>query len=97
MKDGMNNCTASTGILKNGDSIEKVKLKDVNDISNLEEKFPQDKQNEISNGKLISDYATNDIAKQSMTFLNREMNHATWQNAKYTKKISINVILYNYM
>ncbi|KAH0951022.1 hypothetical protein HN011_009710 [Eciton burchellii] len=66
MKDGMNNCT-STGILKNGDSIEKVKLKDVNDISNLEEKFPQDRQNEISNGKFISDYATNDIAKQNVT------------------------------
>jgi len=77
MKDGMNNCT-STGILKNGDSIEKVKLKDVNDISNLEEKFPQDRQNEISNGKFISDYATNDIAKQSMTFLNHDINYVEW-------------------
>jgi len=41
-----------------------VKIKDKNDISNLEEKFPEEKSNEISNGKLISGYATNDIAKQ---------------------------------
>ncbi|XP_011340915.1 ATP-binding cassette sub-family G member 4 isoform X2 [Ooceraea biroi] len=66
VKEGLNNCTASTGILKNGDNIEKVKLKDINDISNLEEKFPQQRQSEISNGKLISDYATNDISKQTM-------------------------------
>lgn len=66
LKEGMNNCTASTGILKNGDNIEKIaiKLKDINDISNLEEKFPQDRRTEISNGKLISNYAANDITKQ---------------------------------
>lgn len=69
MKEGMNNCTASTGILKNGDTIEKAKIKDKNDVSNFEEKFPENKPNEITNGKLISarDYATNDITKQSIT------------------------------
>lgn len=68
LKEGMNNCTASTGILKNGDNIEKIaiKLKDINDISNLEEKFPQDRRTEISNGKLISNYAANDITKQAV-------------------------------
>ncbi|XP_012222254.2 ATP-binding cassette sub-family G member 4 isoform X1 [Linepithema humile] len=66
-KEGMNNCTASTGILKNGDTaMEKAKIKDKNDVSNLEEKFPEDKSNDITNGKLISDYATNDIAKQAI-------------------------------
>jgi len=60
----MNNCTATAGILKNGDNLDKIKIKDKNDISNLEEKFPEEKSNEISNGKLIPGYATNDIAKQ---------------------------------
>ncbi|XP_011704186.1 PREDICTED: ATP-binding cassette sub-family G member 4 isoform X1 [Wasmannia auropunctata] len=62
-KEGMNNCTAATGILKNGD---KMKLKDKNDISNLEEKFQEEKTTEISNGKLIPGYATNDITKQGL-------------------------------
>lgn len=65
-KEEMNNCAASTGILKNGDSIEKLKIKDKNDVNNLEEKFLEEKANEISNGKLISGYATNDIAKQGI-------------------------------
>lgn len=69
LKEGMNNCTAATGILKNAESMEKVKMKDKNDISNLEEKFAEDKQNEISNGKLITGYATNDIAKQGINAL----------------------------
>lgn len=64
MKEGMNNCTAAASILKNGDNLDKVKIKDKNDVSNLEEKFSEGKTNEISNGKLISGYATNDIAKQ---------------------------------
>ncbi|KYN43611.1 ATP-binding cassette sub-family G member 1 [Trachymyrmex septentrionalis] len=64
-KEGMNNCTAATGILKNSDNLDKVKIKDKNDISNLQEKFPEEK-NEISNGKLIHGYATNDIAKQAL-------------------------------
>lgn len=63
-KEGMNNCTAATGILKNGDSLDKVKLKDKNDVSNLEEKFQEEKNKDISNGKFIPGYATNDIAKQ---------------------------------
>ncbi|XP_011878498.1 PREDICTED: ATP-binding cassette sub-family G member 4 isoform X2 [Vollenhovia emeryi] len=64
-KDGMNNCTAAAGILKNGD-LDKVKIKDKNDISNFEEKFSEGKTSEISNGKLIPGYATNDIAKQAL-------------------------------
>ncbi|KAG5318127.1 ABCG1 protein, partial [Pseudoatta argentina] len=64
-KEGMNNCTAATGILKNSDNLDKAKIKDKNDISNLQEKFPEEK-NEISNGKLIHGYATNDIAKQAL-------------------------------
>ncbi|KAL6438401.1 hypothetical protein ACFW04_004497 [Cataglyphis niger] len=63
-KEEMNNCAASTGILKNGDSIEKIKIKDKNDVNNLEEKFAEQKLNEISNEKLISGYAMNDISKQ---------------------------------
>ncbi|KAL0102020.1 hypothetical protein PUN28_018518 [Cardiocondyla obscurior] len=63
-KDGMNNCTAATGILKNGDNVDKLKIKNKNDISNLEEKFQEEKTGEINNGKLIPGYATNDIAKQ---------------------------------
>lgn len=63
-KEGMNNCTAAASILKNGDHMDKLKIKDKNDVSNLEEKFPEGKINEISNGKLIPGYATNDIAKQ---------------------------------
>ncbi|XP_025986553.1 ATP-binding cassette sub-family G member 1 isoform X2 [Solenopsis invicta] len=66
MKEGMNNCTAAADILKNGDNLDKVKIKDKNDISNLEEKFSEEKSNEISNGKLIPSYATNDIAKQAL-------------------------------
>ncbi|XP_011252163.1 ATP-binding cassette sub-family G member 4 isoform X2 [Camponotus floridanus] len=65
-KEEMNNCAASTGILKNGDNIEKIKIKDKNDVNNLEEKFAEQKLNEISNEKLISGYAMNDIAKQAM-------------------------------
>ncbi|XP_011053772.1 PREDICTED: ATP-binding cassette sub-family G member 1 isoform X2 [Acromyrmex echinatior] len=64
-KEGMNNCTAATGILKNSDNLDKAKIKDKNDISNLQEKFPEEK-NEINNGKLIHDYTTNDIAKQAL-------------------------------
>lgn len=69
LKDGMNNCTAATDILKNADDTEKVKLKDKNDVSNLEEKYPENKSSDISNGKLISSYTTNDIAKQGTTLL----------------------------
>lgn len=65
-KEEMNNCAASTGILKNGDNIEKIKIKDKNDVNNLEEKFAEQKPNEISNEKLISGYAMNDIAKQGI-------------------------------
>ncbi|XP_029667790.1 ATP-binding cassette sub-family G member 4 isoform X1 [Formica exsecta] len=65
-KEEMNNCAASTGILKNGDSIDKIKIKDRNDVNNLEEKFAEQKLNEISNEKIISSYAMNDIAKQAM-------------------------------
>ncbi|XP_018311050.1 ATP-binding cassette sub-family G member 4 isoform X2 [Mycetomoellerius zeteki] len=64
-KEGMNNCTATTGILKNSDNLDKTKIKDKNDISNLQEKFPEQKS-EISNGRLIHGYATNDIAKQAL-------------------------------
>jgi len=64
----MNNCTAATGILKNSDNLDKAKIKDKNDISNLQEKFSEEK-NEINNGKLIHGYATNDIAKQGNIFL----------------------------
>jgi len=67
-KEGMNNCTAATGILKNSDNLDKAKIKDKNDISNLQEKFSEEK-NEINNGKLIHGYATNDIAKQGNIFL----------------------------
>ncbi|XP_014468323.1 PREDICTED: ATP-binding cassette sub-family G member 1-like isoform X2 [Dinoponera quadriceps] len=66
LKDGMNNCTTATGILKSVDGMEKGMIKDKNDVSNLEEKYPENKSSEISNGKLISSYATNDIAKQAM-------------------------------
>lgn len=66
-KEGMNNCTATTGILKNSDNLDKTKIKDKNDISNLQEKFPEQKS-EISNGRLIHGYATNDIAKQGNIF-----------------------------
>ncbi|XP_032666027.1 ATP-binding cassette sub-family G member 1 isoform X2 [Odontomachus brunneus] len=66
LKDGLNNSTAATGILKSTDGIEKAKMKDKNDVSNLEDKYPENKPTDISNGKLISDYATNDIAKQVM-------------------------------
>ncbi|XP_077269350.1 ATP-binding cassette sub-family G member 4 isoform X1 [Temnothorax americanus] len=65
-KEGMNNCTAAAGILKNSDNLDKLKIKNKNDISNLEEKFTEEKTSEISNGKLISGYATNDIAKQAL-------------------------------
>ncbi|KYN17094.1 PREDICTED: ATP-binding cassette sub-family G member 4 isoform X1 [Trachymyrmex cornetzi] len=64
-KEGMNNCTAATGILKNSDNLDKAKIKDKNDISNLQEKFPEEK-NEINNGKLIHGYATYNIAKQAL-------------------------------
>lgn len=66
-KEGMNNCTAAMGILKNGDNLDnKLKIKNKNDVSNLEEKFPEEKNGEISNGKFISGYATNDISKQGI-------------------------------
>lgn len=65
-KDGMNNCAAATGILKNSDNLDKLKIKDKNDVSNLEEKFSEEKTTEINNGKLIPCYATNDIAKQGI-------------------------------
>lgn len=64
-KEGMNNCNAAAGILKNGDNLDKMK-KNKNDVSNLEEKFSEEKNGEINNGKLISGYATNDITKQSI-------------------------------
>lgn len=64
-KEEMNNCAASTGILKNGDNIEKIKIKDKNDVNNLEEKFAEQKPSE-NNEKLISGYAMNDIAKQGI-------------------------------
>ncbi|EFN78567.1 ATP-binding cassette sub-family G member 1, partial [Harpegnathos saltator] len=69
LKEGMNNCTAATGILKNAEErTEKAaNIKDKNDVSNLkEEKFPDSKSDDINNGKFISTYATNDIAKQAM-------------------------------
>lgn len=71
LKDGMNNCTATTGILKGTDGVEKekVKIKDKNDVSNLEEKYPENKLSDVNNGKLISGYATNDIAKQGNALL----------------------------
>lgn len=43
-----------------------LEIKDKNDASNLEEKFPEREVNtkEVNNGRIIPSYATNDIAKQ---------------------------------
>ncbi|XP_020294982.1 ATP-binding cassette sub-family G member 4 isoform X2 [Pseudomyrmex gracilis] len=65
-KEGLNNCSASAEILKNGDTIDKIKMKDKNDVSNLEEKFSEEKLTEIANGKLITSYTANDITKEAM-------------------------------
>lgn len=93
-KEGMNNCGAATGILKNSDNLDKDekfgwKVKNKNDSSNLEEKFPEEKTGEISNGKLISGYATNDIAKQGNFYIS-VMN--TWRLSSCSRITSINII-----
>lgn len=43
LKNGMNNCNVAPGILKNTENLEKIPIKDKNDINNLEEKFPENK------------------------------------------------------
>lgn len=46
LKNGMNNCNVAPGILKNTENLEKIPIKDKNDINNLEEKFPENKWGE---------------------------------------------------
>ena len=43
---------------------ENIETKDKNDLSNLEEKFQEDKVKKIDNKGIIPAYATNDIMKQ---------------------------------
>lgn len=63
--EALNN--VSTDSFSKGEDVgEKVEMKDKNDVSNLEDKFQDDKLKEANNKRIISPYATNDIAKQGM-------------------------------
>ena len=61
----MNN---STNIKDSTTANNTTNMKDKNDVNNIEEKF-KGKITENSNGGLISNYAANDITKQSNYFL----------------------------
>ncbi|XP_017760119.1 PREDICTED: ATP-binding cassette sub-family G member 1 [Eufriesea mexicana] len=63
--EALNN-VSSDSFSKGEDAGEKVEIKDKNDISNLEEKFQDDKLKETNNKRIISSYTTNDIAKQDV-------------------------------
>ncbi|XP_047360140.1 ATP-binding cassette sub-family G member 1 isoform X3 [Vespa velutina] len=66
--DGLNNSGANSSFEKDIEIIGNVRevVKDKNDVSNIEEKFPENEQTkEVNNGGIIPSYATNDIIKQA--------------------------------
>ncbi|CAL7934659.1 unnamed protein product [Xylocopa violacea] len=63
--DGLNN-VSSEQFSKGEDGGEHVELKDKNDISNIEEKFQEDKAEKMNNKRIIPTYTTNDIVKQDI-------------------------------
>lgn len=60
--EGLNNATSE--LLQKSE--ENAEVKDKNDVSNLEEKFQEDKSKEMNNKGILPTYATNDITKQGM-------------------------------
>ncbi|XP_035721427.1 ATP-binding cassette sub-family G member 4-like isoform X3 [Vespa mandarinia] len=66
--DGLNNSGANSNFEKDIEIIGNARevVKDKNDVSNIEEKFPENEQTkEVNNGGIIPSYTTNDIIKQA--------------------------------
>ncbi|XP_012147448.1 ATP-binding cassette subfamily G member 4 isoform X2 [Megachile rotundata] len=70
--EGLNNATSEL-LQKGASSEESAETKDKNDVSNLEEKFQEDKTKEITNKGIIPSYATNDITKQAEIVISMDM------------------------
>lgn len=70
--EGLNNA-ASEMLQKGVSGEESTETKDKNDVSNLEEKFQEDKTKEINSKGIIPSYATNDITKQAEIVISMDM------------------------